>query len=138
MFRTLFKIFLSFFPWLALLFALVVVYKPNLFFKTDSSKSGFIPKPTALVPVSVGKIVSRTLAKNLKTTGSFKGLETIAVIPKVEGRVSKVFHDIGDEVYPGEPLLSIDETDLKLVVNEAKKSLELEMAKLGLSVLPDE
>ena len=30
MFRTLFKIFLSFFPWLALLFALVVVYKPNL------------------------------------------------------------------------------------------------------------
>ena len=138
MFRTLFKIFLSFFPWLALLFALVVVYKPNLFFKTDSSKSGFIPKPTALVPVSVGKIVSRTLSKNFKTTGSFKGLETIAVIPKVEGRVSKVFHDIGDEVYPGEPLLSIDETDLKLVVNEAKKSLELEMAKLGLSVLPDE
>ena len=40
--------------------------------------------------------------------------------------LSKVFHDIGDEVYPGEPLLSIDETDLKLVVNEAKKSLELE------------
>jgi multidrug efflux pump subunit AcrA (membrane-fusion protein) len=35
-------------------------------------------------------------------------------------------------------LLLIDETDLKLVVNEAKKSLELEMAKLGLSVLPDE
>ncbi len=111
MFRTLFKIFLSFFPWLALLFALVVVYKPNLFFKTDSSKSGFIPKPTVLVPVSVGNIVSRTHSKNLKTTGSFKGLETIAVIPKVEGRVSKVFHDIGDEVYPGEPLLSIDETD---------------------------
>ncbi|NBS90260.1 hypothetical protein EBS67_09710, partial [bacterium] len=138
MFRTLFKIFLSFFPWLALLFALVVVYKPNLFFKTDSSKSGFIAKPNPLVPVSVGKIVSRTLSKNLKTTGSFKGLETIAVIPKVEGRVSKVFHDIGDEVYPGEPLLLIDETDLKLVVNEAKKSLELEMAKLGLSVLPDE
>lgn len=138
MFRTLLKIFLSFFPWLALLFALVVVYKPNLFFKTDSSKSGFIQKPITLVPVSVGKSVSRSLAKNLKTTGSFKGLETIAVIPKVEGRVSKVFHDIGDEVYPGEPLLLIDETDLKLVVNEAKKSLELEMAKLGLIVLPDE
>lgn len=138
MFRTLLKISLSFFPWLALLFALVVVYKPNLFFKTDSSKSGFIQKPITLVPVSVGKSVSRSLAKNLKTTGSFKGLETIAVIPKVEGRVSKVFHDIGDEVYPGEPLLLIDETDLKLVVNEAKKSLELEMAKLGLIVLPDE
>lgn len=138
MFRTLFKISLSFFPWLALLFALVVVYKPNLFFKTDPPKSGFTAKPTTLVPISVGKIVSRTLAKILKTTGSFKGLETIAVIPKVEGRVNKVFHDIGDEVYPGEPLLLIDETDLKLVVNEAKKSLELEMAKLGLSVLPDE
>ena len=138
MLRTLIKIFFSLFPWLALLFILTVVYRPDLFFKIDSSKSGFIAKPVASVPVLVGKIVSRTLAKNLKTTGSFKGLETIAVIPKVEGRVSKVFHDIGDEVYPGEPLLLIDETDLKLVVNEAKKSLELEMAKLGLSVLPDD
>jgi len=138
MLQTLIKIFFSLFPWLALLLILTAVYRPDLFFKIDSSKSGFIAKPVASVPVLVGKVVSRTLAKNLKTTGSFKGLETLAVIPKVEGRVCKVFHDIGDEVYPGEPLLLIDETDLKLVVNEAKKSLELEMAKLGLSVLPDE
>jgi len=138
MLQTLIKIFFSIFPWLALLLILTAVYRPDLFFKIDSAKSGFIAKPVASVPVLVGKVVSRTLAKNLKTTGSFKGLETIAVIPKVEGRVCKVFHDIGDEVYPGEPLLLIDETDLKLVVNEAKKSLELEMAKLGLSVLPDD
>lgn len=138
MLRSLFATFLALIPWLALLFALVVIYRPDLFFKIESSKSGFTAKPIALVPVAVGNAVSRTLIKNLNTTGSFKGLETIAVIPKVEGRVSKVFHDIGDEVYPGEPLLLIDETDLKLVVNEAKKSLELEMAKLGLSVLPDE
>jgi multidrug resistance efflux pump len=129
MLRTLINIFFSLFPWLALLLILTAVYRPDLFFKIDSAKSGFIAKPVASVPISVGKIVSRTLAKSLKTTGSFKGLETIAVIPKVEGRVCKVFHDIGDEVYPGEPLLLIDETDLKLVVNEAKKSLELEMAK---------
>ena len=138
MLRTLFASLLALIPWLALLFALVVIYRPDFFFNIESSKSGFTAKPISAVPVAVGKVVSRTLAKNLKTTGSFKGLETIAVIPKVEGRVSKVFHDIGDEVYPGEPLLLIDETDLKLVVNEAKKSLELEMAKLGLSVLPDE
>ncbi|NBR05239.1 MAG: efflux RND transporter periplasmic adaptor subunit [Planctomycetes bacterium] len=138
MLLTLFKKFLSFFPWLALLFILTVVYRPDLFFKIESAKSGFASKSIALVPVSVGKVAPRTLTKNLKTTGSFKGLETIAIIPKVEGRVSKVFHDVGDEVYPGDPLLLIDETDLKLVVNEAKKSLELEMAKLGLSNLPDE
>lgn len=138
MFRFLSKALLGFFPWLALLLALVVVYRPGFLFKDESSKSGFSPKPKITVPVSVGKVVSRSLFRVIKTTGSFKGLETIAVIPKVEGRVSKVFHDVGDEVFPGEPLLFIDETDLQLAVNEAKKSLELEMAKLGLKELPDD
>ena len=108
MLRTLINIFFSLFPWLALLLILTAVYRPDLFFKVDSTKSGFIAKPVASVPISVGKVVFRTLAKNLKTTGSFKGLETIAVIQKVEVRVCKVFHDIGDEVNPGEPLLFID------------------------------
>lgn len=138
MFRFLSKALLGIFPWLALLLALVVVYRPGFLFKDESSKSGFFPKPKITVPVSVGKVVSRSLLRVIKTTGSFKGLETIAVIPKVEGRVSKVFHDVGDEVFPGEPLLFIDETDLQLAVNEAKKSLELEMAKLGLKELPDD
>jgi len=138
MLLSLFKNLLGFIPWTILLFALLVVYRPDFFFKTDVHKQSNSTRSAISVPVTVDKVIARSLARTIKATGSFKGLETIAIISKVEGRVSRVFHDIGDEVYPGEPLLSIDETDFKLGVSEAKRSLELEMSKLGLSEMPSD
>ena len=48
----------------------------------------------------------------------------------------RVFHDVGDVVKPGEPLLELEATDFQLAVAEARRSLELELAKLGLRENP--
>src|SRR5262249_24763707 len=48
-------------------------------------------------------------------------------------RIVKIHHDVGDMVRPGEVLLEIDDTDYRLAAEEAKKAMESELARLGLS-----
>lgn len=120
--------------WLALILILVVVYKPNLFWKKEKESS--VRKTIEPTWITTTKVIKRDTKRILNTTGSFKGLESLSILPKVEGRVQKIFHDVGDEVLPGEPLLLIDDTDNQLLVSEARKSLDLELSRLGLSALP--
>lgn len=120
--------------WVALILVLVVVYKPEIFWKKEKEVVSRKSIPPTWVTTS--KVIQRDTKGFLSATGSFRGLETINILPKVEGRVQKIFHDIGDEVLPGEPLLLIDDTDNKLIVSESKRSLDLELSRLGLSALP--
>jgi multidrug efflux pump subunit AcrA (membrane-fusion protein) len=128
------KFFITPFIWCFLLFILVIIYKPDLVWEKTSTEKP--KKAEESVWVTTSKVLQKNTRKILSTTGSFKGLETISILPKAEGRVQKLFHDIGDEVLPGEPLLQIDETDSLLNVSETKKSLELELSRLGLTSLP--
>jgi multidrug efflux pump subunit AcrA (membrane-fusion protein) len=64
------------------------------------------------------------------------GHDEVEIAPKVGGRVTRVAHDIGDEVRPGDVLLEIDDTDYRLAAAEAERSLELEYARLGLEEAP--
>lgn len=88
------------------------------------------------VMVTVDKAISRSVRRTVSAVGSLYGWDEVAITPKVEGRVTRVFHDVGDIVKPGEPLLELEATDFLLAVAEAKRALELELAKLGLTELP--
>jgi len=68
--------------------------------------------------------------------GSLYGKDEVTITPKVEGRILKIHHDVGDVVRPGELLLELDPTDYQLAVAEARRALELELSKLGLKELP--
>jgi multidrug efflux pump subunit AcrA (membrane-fusion protein) len=59
---------------------------------------------------------------------------------EVSGRVIKVHHDVGDIVKPGDVLLEIDPTDYELAVQETRRSLELDVTRIGLGdrVPPDD
>lgn len=90
------------------------------------------------IPVTVEKVVGRPIQRIVRVVGSLYGQEEITITPKVEGKITRIHADVGDLVKPGDPLLDIDETDYKLAVTEAKRSLELELSKLGLRELPKE
>ncbi|MCA1682712.1 MAG: efflux RND transporter periplasmic adaptor subunit, partial [Actinobacteria bacterium] len=47
-----------------------------------------------------------------------------------------VFHDMGDRVKPGEPLIEMETEDADLAVRQAERRLQVELAKLGLKELP--
>ena len=107
----------------------------------DSGTSAANPakKPTkALQPVTVTTelVTTRPVQRTVKIVGSLYGQEEIAVSAKIEGRVTRILHDVGDVVRPGDVLVEIDETDYRLSMNETQRALELELARLGLTELP--
>ena len=90
------------------------------------------------VVVTVARATLRPLERRVRTVGTLHGFEELDISPLVDGRVARVAHDVGDVVMPGEALLDIDDTDFRLAVQEVGRSLELELAALGLSTVPDE
>lgn len=93
-------------------------------------------KVAAPVVVTVAPVTARTVERKVSIVGSLYGREEITIMPKVEGRIAKILRDVGDVVAPGEVLAAIDDTDFKLAVTEAKRGLEMELAKLGLTAPP--
>lgn len=94
------------------------------------------PSAPASVIVTVSPVTPRPIERSVSIVGSLWGREEITVGPKVEGRVKRIYHDMGDFVKPGELLLEIEETEFRLAVDEAQRALDLELAKLGLRTPP--
>jgi RND family efflux transporter MFP subunit len=92
------------------------------------------PKP---VSVSVAAVAARPVQRRIPVVGTLTGLEQIEISPKVAGRVVRIHADLGDRVNTGDPLLEIDPTDYELAVDEAQRNLERELAKIGLTEVPD-
>lgn len=89
-------------------------------------------RPANAVVVTVGKTTTRQVERSIDVVGSLVGFEEIVISAKVEGRVKKVSHDIGDRVKPGTILLEIDPVDYQLAVKQTERAIEVEMAKLNL------
>lgn len=92
----------------------------------------------APVSVTVGRVELRAVQRLVPTVGTLKAFEEVVVTPQVEGRVERIFHDVGDRVAPGTLLLAIDPTDFELAVSEARRALDLELARLGVEAVPAE
>jgi RND family efflux transporter MFP subunit len=90
----------------------------------------------AAVSVTVAPVTLRSLQRSVDVVGTFCGQEEALVTPEVDGRVVKVYHDLGDVVHVGDVLMDIDPTDYRLAAEEAQKSLESELAKVGVAELP--
>jgi RND family efflux transporter MFP subunit len=97
-------------------------------------------KPSKQAPeiaVTTAPVTTRPIQRSVEVVGTFYGREEVVISPKVTGRVKRLYFDMGDAVKPGDLLLEIDDTDLMLAVQEAEKSLESELAKLGMRDLSE-
>lgn len=95
-------------------------------------------RTTEPVPISVriAPVEMRPVERRVSVVGSLMGLEVITVTPKVEGRILATHYDVSDRVRPGEVLLELDPTDYQLAVDESRRGLEQELAKLDLTQTP--
>lgn len=82
------------------------------------------------------RMVQRHVQRSVGAVGSFFGYDEVTVAAEVSGRVAKVFHDVGDIVNPGDPLMQLDTTDFELELEQTRRSLELEVVRLGVDVPP--
>jgi RND family efflux transporter MFP subunit len=101
--------------------------------KAEEAKKSLEPKVVTITSTSP---VQRTVQRKVSIVGSLWGKEEVVISPKVEGRIKKIYHDLGDMVSPGELLAEIDDVDFRLTVDEANRALDLELSRLGLKALP--
>lgn len=98
-------------------------------------------EPTAAAPVppvavTTAPVQLRSVQRVVTVVGTLAGYDEALISPKVDGRVLSIEADVGDIVIPGSVLLRLDPTDLKLEVDAARRALEAELARLGLTQLP--
>ncbi|MFZ5987790.1 MAG: efflux RND transporter periplasmic adaptor subunit [Bacillota bacterium] len=86
-------------------------------------------------PVTVStSIVQRTKIEKVQTvTGKAKPVKDITIVPKVPGKVAKVYVNLGDEVKKGQTLFTIDDKEIRLQVAQAEASLNMAKANLDRS-----
>jgi len=100
----------------------------------ESASSPRAPAPGAIA-VTVAPVRLRPVQRTVVSVGTLHAFEQVTVSAKVEGRVRRILHDVGDRVKPGDLLLEIDPTDFNLSVRQAQSALDVELAKLGLTKL---
>jgi membrane fusion protein (multidrug efflux system) len=88
------------------------------------------------VPVTIAEVESRPIERTVDAVGTLKGWDEVTVGAKKVGRVSRVLHDIGDRVNPGDMLVEFEKNDAELALDQAKKQLLAELSKVGV-FLPD-
>ncbi|MDB5389214.1 MAG: efflux transporter periplasmic adaptor subunit [Planctomycetaceae bacterium] len=91
---------------------------------------------TAAVMVTVEPVVRRSVRRTVEAVGTLHGYEEVTISTKIEGTVRSIQHDVADRVSPNEVLLEIDPTNYELAVRQAEQSLQVELAKLGLTEPP--
>ncbi|MFO0880045.1 MAG: efflux RND transporter periplasmic adaptor subunit [Gemmataceae bacterium] len=100
------------------------------------AEKGSVEAPPREVPVTTAPMTIRPVQRSIEVVGTLEGHEEVNLGSKVEGRILRLYHDVGDEVKPGDPLVDFEEVDYRLAELEAKRGLEMELSKLGLAELP--
>ncbi len=95
-------------------------------------------KPVESPPtiVTVAPVTPRRVVRTVEAEGNLKGWEEVTVGNKRMGRVLRVYHDMGDRVRAGEPLVDLDPTDLDLAISQAERSLAAQLEQVGLKEIP--
>ncbi|MBX6313542.1 MAG: efflux RND transporter periplasmic adaptor subunit [Isosphaeraceae bacterium] len=87
---------------------------------------------TKAVPVTVTPLRRLPVERTVEIVGTLKGWEEVTVGSKKAGRVLKVYHDMGDRVKPGEPLVELDPVDAQLALLQAESRYLAALAKLDI------
>jgi RND family efflux transporter MFP subunit len=83
------------------------------------------------VKVRVVPVVSRALHRDVEAVGSLFPFEEVTVSSEVEGRIDRVFVDVGDRVAQGRPLVQIIPIELSLSLDEEQAALRQVEARLA-------
>jgi RND family efflux transporter MFP subunit len=103
------------------------------------NSNGATPTPQVIIEVSTAPAVLRQLPRYFEATGSLAANEQTDVAPETSGKVAAVGVDIGSYVKRGQMLVKLDDSDLRIrvqqaqaQVDQAKATLRQNEAKIGL------
>jgi RND family efflux transporter MFP subunit len=105
-------------PWIIailLFIVFLIAYRVNALREKAAAQRAAVSR-TEAVPVGVEPVESGDLDEVARLTGNIEPIQSVQVIAKVRGRVSRVQKHIGDTVKTGETLAVIDPVDHALQV----------------------
>jgi RND family efflux transporter MFP subunit len=95
------------------------------------------PKPTskesapAAIPITSALVTQGSIAATLVYSGNVQARSQVNVVPKITGRVERLFVDIGDEVRQGEVIAELDRAGLDAQVQQAEAAVTVAQARLS-------
>ena len=99
---------------------ILIVSLISLFAGCGKKEQEAEPVDAAAVNVTVYDAAVGNISNMVTYTGEIKASESVAVSPKVSGKVVSVYVEEGQYVNAGDVLFKIDDTDLKLQYNQAQ------------------
>lgn len=84
------------------------------------------------VPAHIYMVTEEITRRRVQAVGSLFPLEESTLSAEVEGRVSEVLVDVGDKVREGQPLILLDERELRFEVERQQGLVRQVRAQLGL------
>lgn len=93
---------------------------------TAASKSG-----DATIPVVTTHVEARAVPQSLQVVGTVESTGTVTLLSRVDGQITQVFVQDGDEVKAGQKLLQIDPVPFELQVRMAQATLARDQALLA-------
>jgi RND family efflux transporter MFP subunit len=97
-------------------------------FRTNSAAAS----PSSAVPAHLYTVTEETTRRSVQAVGSLYPLEESTLSAQVEGRVSDVLADVGDTVAEGQPLILLDERELRFEVDRQQGLVRQVRAQLDL------
>ena len=89
-----------------------------------SGRASDTPAKPRPVKVRVVPVASRTLQRSVEAVGSLFPYEEVTVSAEVEGRIDRVYVDVGDRVALGRPLVKIIPVELSLALDQEQAALK--------------
>ncbi|HLZ46592.1 MAG TPA: efflux RND transporter periplasmic adaptor subunit [Gemmatimonadales bacterium] len=77
------------------------------------------------MPVEVSPAIRDTVVDAISATGQIEAIQSIDVHPEVQGRITEILANEGQEVAAGAPLFKVDDAELKAQVDQADANRQL-------------
>jgi RND family efflux transporter MFP subunit len=84
------------------------------------------------IAIHVFPVTEDVIQRRVQAVGSLFPLDESTVSAEVEGRISKVFVDVGDLVQLGQVLVTLDDTELKYELDRQRAAVRQVRAQLGI------
>ena len=99
--------------------------------KPNTASAARSEKEQRPVVVKTSTVTKREISRTVETVGSFVPLEEVKVSSEVEGRIEKIFVDIGDRVQQGQALLEVAPEEFQYQLDGKVSALHQTLARLG-------
>jgi multidrug efflux pump subunit AcrA (membrane-fusion protein) len=96
---------------------------------TPQKPSGKEFQPAA-IPITSAVATQGSIAATLVYSGNVQARAQVNVVPKITGRIERLFVDVGDEVRQGETIAELDRATLDAQVQQAEAAVAVAQARL--------